>query len=91
MPDYVGNNFFSHELDVPRFFWDGITDMVCVHEAMRHVLDQGYAHHIERLMVLGLLAQLTGVHPRRFHEWRMGMYVDAVDSVSLPNTLGMSQ
>ncbi len=91
MPEYAENNFFSHTLDVPQFFWDGDTDMACVREAMQHVLDHGYTHHIERLMVLGLLAQLLGVHPRRFHEWHMGMYVDAVDWVSLPNALGMSQ
>jgi deoxyribodipyrimidine photolyase-related protein len=58
---------------------------------MGHVLDHGYAHHIHRLMVLGLFALLLGVHPLRFHEWHMAMYVDALDWVSLPNTLGMSQ
>ena len=42
-------------------------------------------------MVLGNFAQLWGVHPRLFHEWHMAMYVDAIDWVSLPNTLGMSQ
>ncbi len=91
MPDYAEKNFFSHEHDVPQFFWNGDTEMACVREAMQHVIDHGYTHHIERLMVLGLLAQLAGVHPRRFHEWHMGMYVDAVDWVSLPNALGMSQ
>ncbi len=91
MPDYASKNFFEHELNVPDFFWNGDTDMTCVREAMRHVIDHGYTHHIERLMVLGLLAQLTGVHPHRFHAWHMAMYVDAVDWVSLPNTLGMSQ
>ena len=50
-----------------------------------------YAHHIQRLMVLGLFAQLLGVHPHRFHEWHLAMYADAVDWVSLPNALGMSQ
>ncbi|MCB0301006.1 MAG: cryptochrome/photolyase family protein, partial [Calditrichaeota bacterium] len=47
--------------------------------------------HIQRLMVLGLFAQLLGVHPRKFHDWHMAMYADAIDWVSLPNTLGMSQ
>lgn len=91
MPDYESLNYLGHTLDVPSFYWDGQTDMACVRACMRHVLDYGYAHHIERLMVLGMLAQLVGVHPRRFHEWHMAMYVDAVDWVSLPNALGMSQ
>ena len=58
---------------------------------MENVLRHGYAHHIQRLMVLGLFAQLFGVHPRRFHDWHMAMYLDAVDWVSAPNTIGMSQ
>jgi len=55
------------------------------------VLDRGYAHHIQRLMVLGLFAMQLGVHPRKFNDWHLAMYLDAVDWVSLPNALGMSQ
>jgi deoxyribodipyrimidine photolyase-related protein len=91
MPNYRSLNYFGHTLDVPPFYWDGNTDMACVHDCMRQVLEHGYTHHIVRLMVFGLLAQLVGVDPRRFHEWHMAMYVDAVDWVSLPNALGMSQ
>ncbi len=42
-------------------------------------------------MVVGLFALLFGVHPKKFHDWHLAMYVDAIDWVSLPNTLGMSQ
>jgi deoxyribodipyrimidine photolyase-related protein len=91
MPDYAETNFLGNDADVPDFFWDGKTDMQCVQESMKHVLKHGYAHHIHRLMVLGNLALLLGVHPKKFHEWHMAMYVDAVDWVSLPNALGMSQ
>ena len=58
---------------------------------MNHVLSHAYAHHIHRLMVLGLFSLLYGAHPAKFHQWHMAMYADAVDWVSLPNTLGMSQ
>ncbi len=58
---------------------------------MQFILAYGYSHHIHRLMVVGLFALLFGVHPRKFHEWHLAMYVDAVDWASLPNTLGMSQ
>jgi len=91
MPDYIDKNHMRHQGDVPSFFWDGNTDMNCVRQSMQHVLRYGYSHHIHRLMVLGNLALLMGVHPKKFHEWHMAMYVDAVDWVSLPNTLGMSQ
>ncbi|HKK92873.1 MAG TPA: cryptochrome/photolyase family protein, partial [Longimicrobiales bacterium] len=93
MPEYAERNALDcdEDMDVPVFFWDGDTDMVCVRDAMRNVLAHGYAHHIQRLMVLGLFAQLAGVHPYRFHEWHMALHLDAIDWVSLPNTLGMSQ
>ena len=91
MPDYLELNHMQHERELPAFFWDGDTNMTCVRESMQHVLKHGYSHHIHRLMVLGNFAQLWGVHPRLFHDWHMAMYLDAIDWVSLPNTLGMSQ
>jgi len=93
MPDYAELNTLNCDpgQDVPSFFWDGKTDMACVADCMRLLIQTAYAHHIQRLMVLGLFAQLLGVHPQKFHRWHMAMYADAVDWVSLPNALGMSQ
>lgn len=91
MPEYLDNNFFEAENEVPPFYWHGQTRMACIHDAMRSVINHGYAHHIQRLMVLGLFAQLYGVHPGKFHDWHMAMYNDAIDWVSLPNAFGMSQ
>jgi deoxyribodipyrimidine photolyase-related protein len=92
MPGYAERNaLHTGDTDVPKFFWDGDTDMACVSDCMASVLNHAWAHHIPRLMVLGQFSLLLGVHPYRFHEWHMAMYVDAIDWVSLPNTLGMSQ
>lgn len=91
MPDYERLNHLGADRDLPSFYWDGRTDMACVRDAMATVLEHGYAHHIQRLMVLGLFAQLYGVDPLRFHHWHMAMYADAIDWVSMPNTIGMSQ
>jgi len=91
MPGYQDLNALEHDLPMASFFWDGAVDMACLRDSMAHVLRHAYSHHIQRLMVLGLFALLAGVHPRRFHEWHMAMYADAVDWVSLPNALGMSQ
>jgi len=63
----------------------------CLRQAITQTLAYGYAHHIQRLMVTGLFALLLGVDPRAVHEWYLAMYVDAVEWVELPNTLGMSQ
>jgi deoxyribodipyrimidine photolyase-related protein len=92
MPGYADKNALGNEdVDVPSFFWHGHTEMRCIGETMHSILDFAYTHHIQRLMIMGLFAQLYGVHPKRFHEWHMAMYADAIDWVSLPNALGMSQ
>jgi deoxyribodipyrimidine photolyase-related protein len=79
------------EARLPPWYWTGETDMACLGETIRQTLDTGYAHHIQRLMVTGLYALLLGVQPREVHEWYLAVYVDAVEWVEMPNTLGMSQ
>lgn len=91
MPEYAGLNHLKAHDKLPPFYWDGKTDMECLRQSMAQVLEHGYAHHIQRLMVLGLFAQVYGADPHEFHEWHMAMYLDAIDWVSLPNTVGMSQ
>ncbi|GMG84883.1 cryptochrome/photolyase family protein [Paralimibaculum aggregatum] len=91
MPGYARRNALGAEAALPGFFWTGETEMACLADAGRQLLDQGYAHHIQRLMVFGLFAMQWGAHPLRVHDWHMEMYLDAVDWVSLPNVLGMSQ
>lgn len=91
MPHYADENALDAQLRMPRFYWTGETDMRCLADAIRHTIDHAYAHHIERLMVLGLFAMLLGVAPYEVHRWHMSMFWDAIDWVSLPNTLGMSQ
>jgi deoxyribodipyrimidine photolyase-related protein len=91
MPEYADRNSLNADLPLPEFYWTAETDMNCLREVIRQTLDYGYAHHIQRLMVTGLFALLLGVDPRALHEWYLAVYVDAVEWVELPNTLGMSQ
>ena len=91
MPGYVDLNALGADQPLPAFYWDGETDMVCLRDALSQTLRLGYAHHIQRLMVTGLYALMLGVRPREVHEWYLAVYVDAVEWVELPNTLGMSQ
>ncbi len=91
MPGYVERNALNAQEPLPTFYWTGRTSMVCLADALGQTLEHGYAHHIQRLMVTGLYALLLGVHPKRVHEWYLAVYVDAVEWVELPNTLGMSQ
>jgi len=91
MPAYAARNFLEASLPLPAFFWTGQTPWNCLRETLRQTLEHAYAHHIQRLMVTGLFCLLCGVDPRGVHRWYLAVYVDAVEWVELPNTLGMSQ
>lgn len=91
MPTWLEMNALDAQHSLPDFYWTGDVDMHCLHHALQQVLQHGYGHHIQRLMVTGLLAQLWQTKPREIHEWYLAMYVDAVEWVELPNVLGMSQ
>ncbi|WP_275405208.1 cryptochrome/photolyase family protein [Rhodoferax lacus] len=91
MPDYLERNALDAQADLPAWYWTGNTDMACLKDAIGQTLEHGYAHHIQRLMVTGLYALLLGVRPQAVHSWYLSVYVDAVEWVELPNTLGMGQ
>lgn len=91
MPRYLEHNALGAQADLPAWYWTGETDMACLKDAITQTLALGYAHHIQRLMVTGLYALLLGVRPQAVHQWYLAVYVDAVEWVELPNTLGMSQ
>ena len=91
MPAYVELNALDAHEPLPAWYWTGETDMACLRDALQQTLRHGYAHHIQRLMVTGLYALMLGVEPRQVHAWYLAVYVDAVEWVELPNTLGMSQ
>ena len=91
MPAYLELNALDAQEPLPDWYWNGQTDMACLHDAISQTLAHGYAHHIQRLMVTGLYALMLGVQPKQVHAWYLAVYVDAVEWVELPNTLGMSQ
>ena len=91
MPSYGERNALNAQEELPAWYWTGNTDMACLKDAITQTLEHGYAHHIQRLMVTGLYALLLGVKPQVVHEWYLSVYVDAVEWVELPNTLGMGQ
>lgn len=91
MPGYLDQNAFGATRPLPAFYWTGETEMRCLSDALKQTLAHGYAHHIQRLMVTGLYTLMLGVEPKAVHEWYLSVYVDAVEWVEMPNTLGMSQ
>jgi deoxyribodipyrimidine photolyase-related protein len=91
MPQYLERNALAADHRLPAFFWNGETPMACLRDTIQQTLEHGYANHIQRLMVTGLYTLLLGVRPQEVHQWYLAVYVDAVEWVELPNTLGMSQ
>jgi deoxyribodipyrimidine photolyase-related protein len=89
MPGYVNKNFFQAKLNLPEFYWTADTKMNCLSQCVLETKKNAYAHHIQRLMVLGNFALLIGVDPRQVNEWFLIVYADAYEWVELPNVSGM--
>lgn len=90
MPQYRDENFFEATHPLPDFYWTGETDMNCLRQCIQETLRNAYAHHIQRLMVLGNFALLAGVDPAQVNEWFLIVYADAHEWVELPNVSGMT-
>ena len=89
MPAYADLNFFEAKRDLPEFYWSGETKMLCLAQAVDATKKYAYAHHIQRLMVLGNFALLAGLSPEQVNEWFLIVYADAYEWVELPNVSGM--
>ena len=84
-------NFWGFSRTLPKAFYTGNTGLLPVDDVISRVLDTGYGHHIERLMVLGNIMLLCEIHPNGVYQWFMELFIDAYDWVMVPNVYGMSQ
>lgn len=89
MPDLATANQLDAGREVPPLFWDGNTEMQCLSETVDRIRERGYAHHIERLMVLSNFATSYGVDPAALTEWFHLGFIDGFDWVTTPNVVGM--
>lgn len=89
MPDYAQNNALGATRPLPDFYWTGKTGMNCIAQCVQETKRNAYAHHIQRLMVLGNFALLAGLDPKAVNNWFLIVYADAYEWVELPNVTGM--
>ena len=91
MPAFRDANALGATRPLPEFYWTGETDMRCLSKCVTQTKHEAYAHHIQRLMVLGNFAMLAGVDPQAIDDWFYVVYADAFQWAELPNVIGMSQ
>ncbi|ALK94508.1 cryptochrome/photolyase family protein [Francisella tularensis] len=89
MPGYRDMNYLGATRKLPSFYWDANTKMNCLYQCVKETKQNAYAHHIQRLMVLGNFALLAGIDPKYVNEWYLLVYTDAYEWVELPNVSGM--
>ncbi|HEY9908537.1 MAG TPA: cryptochrome/photolyase family protein [Thermosynechococcaceae cyanobacterium] len=89
--DYPERNWFQHTQPLPAFYWTGETPMNCLHQVLTQVRETGYAHHIQRLMVLNNFALIAGISPQEIEDWFHAAFIDAYDWVMQTNVIGMGQ
>lgn len=85
------SNFFRHKRTLPDSFWSGTTGVEPIDSTIAKILKTAYAHHIERLMVLGNFMFMCEFDPNDVYRWFMELFIDAYDWVMVPNVYGMSQ
>ncbi len=84
-------NYWKFTRKIPKSFWTATTGIAPIDITIRKVLQTGYCHHIERLMVLGNFMLLCEFDPDEVYRWFMEMFIDAYDWVMVPNVYGMTQ
>lgn len=90
-PAYGSSNALgANEPLPPAFTGDATTEMACLGHTVNGIEQRGYAHHIERLMVLGNLALTAGVNPQAMNDWMRSNFVDGAPWVMTPNVIGMA-
>ena len=89
MPEYEQRNFLESKRNLPSLFWGADTHMNCMRQCIKETKENAYAHHIQRLMVIGNFSLIAGLNPDEVNEWYMIVYADAYQWVELPNVTGM--
>lgn len=84
-------NYWKCTRKIPPAFWNATTGIAPLDAVIQKVLETGYCHHIERLMVLGNFMLLCEFDPDEVYRWFMELFIDAYDWVMVPNVYGMSQ
>jgi deoxyribodipyrimidine photolyase-related protein len=88
--DYPGRNHFQHRRPLPSWFDRlGGSGLNCLDSVFAELATSGYAHHIQRLMVLANYGLIAGLDPQALTAWFHRLFIDGHDWVMQTNVLGM--
>lgn len=83
-------NHFGNTRRLNATWYSATTGIKPVDDAVRMALDDGYIHHILRLMVVGNFMNLVGIHPDDVYKWFMEFALDSYDWVMVGNVYSMA-
>ena len=88
--DYPQRNHFNARRPLPAWLelLDG-SGMACMDTVLGELAANGYAHHIQRLMVLANFGLIAGLDPGALTGWFHRMFIDGYDWVMQTNVIGM--
>jgi deoxyribodipyrimidine photolyase-related protein len=86
---YGDRNWFRHTHPLPSFYWSAETSMNCLRQTLTQLQRTGYAHHIQRLMILSNFALIAGILPQAVEAWFHAAFIDGYDWVMQTNVIGM--
>jgi len=85
----IDTNYWNHNRKLSDAWYTGNTGIDPLDDAIKGALEFGYTHHINRLMVLASIMNMSRVHPSEIYKWFMEMFVDSSEWVMVPNVFGM--
>jgi len=86
----IKQNYWNHEKKLTKSWYEGTTGIDPLDDCIKTTLNDGYIHHIPRLMVISNIMNLAGIAPKEIYKWFMEMYIDSSDWVMVPNVFGMA-
>jgi deoxyribodipyrimidine photolyase-related protein len=84
------SNHFDNSRKLCKCWYNATTGIKPVDDAIRMAINDGYIHHILRLMVVGNFMNLVGIHPDDVYKWFMEFSLDSYDWVMIGNVYSMT-
>ena len=86
----ITKNYWNHTNQLSNSWYEGNTGILPLDDCIKSAINDGYSHHIPRLMVISNLMNMCEVDPEEIYKWFMEMYIDSSDWVMIPNIYGMA-